>query len=233
MSVLPSIRRLLAGSAVAALAAGTVLAGPAATPAVSADTARSASADTYSASLRTAVRDLPVATEVRTGYDRDLFRHWVDADGDGCDARREVLIAEAEERPTVGSGCSLTGGRWFSYYDGVSRYNASDISVDHMVPLAEAWDSGARSWDSSTRQAYANDLGDYRSLVGVTVSSNSSKSDSDPAGWQPGREQCRYVFEYTAVKIRWRLSVDSAERSALISRADSCSDRTLTVTRAR
>ncbi|WP_299050243.1 DUF1524 domain-containing protein [uncultured Nocardioides sp.] len=230
MSLRPT---LSAGAAALAVLAGALLAGPAAAPAVSADTSRSASAETYSAPLRTAVRDLAVATEVRTGYDRDLFRHWVDADGDGCDARREVLISEAEERPTVGSGCSLTGGRWFSYYDGVSRTSASDISVDHMVPLAEAWDSGARSWDSSTRQAFANDLGDYRSLVGVTISSNSSKSDSDPAGWQPGREQCRYVFEYTAVKVRWRLSVDSAERSALISRADSCSDRTLTVTRAR
>jgi len=234
VSVLPSLRRAATGGALAALLAGVVVAGPAATaPAVSADTSRSAAAETYSASLRTAVRDLTVASEVRTGYDRDLFRHWVDADGDGCDARREVLISEAEVRPTVGSGCSLTGGRWFSYYDGVSRTNASDISVDHMVPLAEAWDSGARSWDSSTRQAFANDLGDYRSLVGVTIASNSSKSDSDPAGWQPGREQCRYVFEYTSVKIRWRLSVDSAERSALISRADSCSDRTLTVARAR
>ncbi|GAA1920484.1 HNH endonuclease family protein [Nocardioides lentus] len=192
-----------------------------------------AAAETYSAPLRTAVRDLPVATEVRTGYSRDLFPHWVDADGDGCDARRETLLQEADDAPTVGSGCSLTGGRWFSYYDRVSVTSATQVSVDHMVPLAEAWDSGARSWTATERRAFANDLGDRRSLVGVTVSANSSKSDSDPAGWQPTYDKCRYIAEFTAVKLRWRLSVDSAERSALISRADSCADTTLTVTRAR
>ncbi|GAA4736896.1 hypothetical protein GCM10023350_21030 [Nocardioides endophyticus] len=66
--------------------------------------------------------DLPVASEVRTGYDRDLFTLGVDADGDGCNTRHEVMIAEAEERPSVGSGCALTGERWFSYYDGVSQH---------------------------------------------------------------------------------------------------------------
>ena len=79
-----------------------------------------AAADTYSAPLTTATSDLPVASEVRSGYDRDLFPHWVDADGDGCDTRREVLISEADDPVTVGSGCSLSGGRWYSYYDAVS-----------------------------------------------------------------------------------------------------------------
>ena len=90
-----------------------------------------------------AIDHIPVAGEVRTGYSRDLFHLWIDADGDGCDTRAEVLISEAEDAPTVGSGCSLSGGRWFSYYDGVSQTSASALDIDHMVPLAEAWDSGA------------------------------------------------------------------------------------------
>ena len=189
-------------------------------------------ADTYSAPLTTAISDLPVASEVRTGYDRDLFPHWVDADGDGCDTRREVLISEADDPVTVGSGCSLTGGRWYSYYDAVSWTDMGRIDIDHMVPLAEAWDSGARSWPTSTRQAYANDIGDYRTLVGVTDSVNQGKGDQDVAEWLPQYERCRYLGEYVAAKIRWRLSVDTAERSAMQSLASSCTNSTITVTRA-
>ena len=189
-------------------------------------------ADSYSAPLYTAIADLPGATEVRTGYDRDLFNHWVDADGDGCDTRREVLIAEADDPVSVRSGCSLSGGRWFSYYDRVSWTDTGRIDIDHLVPLAEAWDSGARLWSSATRQAYANDLGDYRSLVGVTDTVNQAKGDQDPSTWLPQYDRCRYLREWVAVKLRWRLTVDSTERSAMQSLSSSCSNVTITVTRA-
>ncbi|GAA1140299.1 HNH endonuclease family protein [Nocardioides aquiterrae] len=192
-----------------------------------------AHAASYSAPLSRAVADLPVAAESRSGYSRDLFRHWVDADGDGCDTRDEVLLAEAEEAPAVGPGCSLSGGRWYSYYDGVSQDDAADLDIDHLVPLAEAWDSGAGSWSSATREAYANDLGDYRTLVGVTAALNRSKGDQDVAEWLPPQQQCRYLREWVAVKHRWRLSVDSAEKSAMTSLASGCADTTITVTLAR
>jgi hypothetical protein len=191
-----------------------------------------AHAESYSAPLSTAIGDLPVASESRTGYDRDLFRHWVDADGDGCDTRDEVLISEADDPVSVGSSCSLSGGRWYSYYDGVSQTNASALDIDHMVPLAEAWDSGASAWSAATREAYANDLGDTRSLVGVTAAENRSKSDQDIAEWLPAKERCRYLREFVAVKIRWRLSVDSAEKTAMSSLAAGCTDSTITITRA-
>lgn len=193
---------------------------------------QASAAETYSAPFFTAIADLPVATEVRTGYDRALFKHWVDADGDSCDTRREVLISEADDPVTVGSGCSLTGGRWFSYYDRVSWTDTGRIDIDHMVPLAEAWDSGARTWTSTRREQYANDLGDFRSLVGVTDSVNQSKGDQDPAEWMPTYDRCRYLREFVAVKVRWRLAVDSAERSALQSLSSTCTNTTITVTRA-
>ena len=97
---------------------------------------------------------------MRTGYSRDLFPHWIDADGDGCSTRNEVLIAEADDPVTVGTAAALSGGRWFSYYDRVSWTDPGRIDIDHLVPLAEAWDSGARTWTRRTRQAFANDLGD-------------------------------------------------------------------------
>lgn len=208
------------------LGAGAVWLGLVAVPAA-------AHAESYAAPLTTAIGDLPTATESRSGYDRDLFRHWVDADGDGCDTREEVLIAEADDAPTVGSACAISGGRWYSYYDAVSQTSASALDIDHMVPLAEAWDSGASSWSAATRQAYANDLGDSRSLVAVTAGENRSKGDQDVAEWVPGKDQCRYLREFVAVKVRWRLTVDSAEKSAMRSLAGGCTNTTISVTRAR
>jgi hypothetical protein len=192
-----------------------------------------ASAEQYSAPLQTAVADLPVATEVRTGYDRALFQHWIDADGDGCSTRNEVLLAEADDPPTVSGTCTLSGGRWFSYYDRVSWTSTSDLDIDHMVPLAEAWDSGARTWTSTVRRDFANDLGDYRSLVAVTDNVNQAKGDQDPGTWLPQYDRCRYLREFVAVKHRWRLTVDSAEKAAMTSLASSCTNTTITVTLAR
>ncbi len=216
------VRRLLLSCGFVLSVLGGVLAVPTA-----------AHAETYSAPLQTAIADLPVATEVRTGYSRDLFQHWIDADGDGCNTRNEVLIAEADDPVTVGGGCALSGGRWFSYYDRVSWTQTSDVDIDHMVPLAEAWDSGARTWDAATRRDYANDLGDSRSLVGVTDDVNQAKGDQDIAEWLPTYDNCRYLGEFVAVKLRWRLTVDSGEKSAMSSLASSCSNVTITVTRAR
>jgi hypothetical protein len=190
-------------------------------------------AEQYSAPLQTAVADLSVATEVRTGYDRALFQHWIDADGDGCSTRNEVLLAEADDPPTVSGTCTLSGGRWFSYYDRVSWTNTGDLDIDHLVPLAEAWDSGARTWTSTVRRDFANDLGDYRSLVAVTDNVNQAKGDQDPGSWLPQYDRCRYLREFVAVKHRWRLTVDSAEKAAMASLAASCTNSTITVTLAR
>lgn len=162
-------------------------------------------------------RDLTLGREVRRGYARSKFSHWADADRDGCNTRYEVLIQEARVKPSVGAGCFLTGGRWFSYYDAQRTANPSLFDVDHMVPLAEAWDSGARRWNAGTRKRFANDLGDRRSLVAVSASSNRSKSDGDPAEWMPRPAvRCQYVREYVAVKTRWRLAVDRPEKRALL-----------------
>ncbi|MEU4640535.1 HNH endonuclease family protein [Micromonospora sp. NPDC023814] len=194
--------------------------------------AQPAWAASYSASLTTAVANLPVATEVRTGYSRDLFRHWIDADGDGCHTRNEVLIAEATTRPSISGTCTLSGGRWYSYYDDAYWTLTSDLDIDHMVALAEAWDSGARNWTSSRRQAFANDLGDSRALVAVTDNVNQAKGDQDPATWMPPypSARCRYINEWVAVKIRWRLTVDSAEKSALTDWANNCPNVTISGT---
>lgn len=192
-------------------------------------------ATSFSGSLAEAVNAIPTAEESNSGYDRTLFRHWVDSNGDCQNARAEVLISEAEgDTPltyTTSSRCTVASGRWFSYYDRVSWTLASDIDIDHMVPLSEAWGSGAKSWTSTRRQAFANDLGDYRTLVGVTDNVNQSKGAQDPSTWLPTYGKCRYVAEWVAVKIRWGLSADSAEKRVLSDYAAICSNA-VSVTRA-
>lgn len=166
---------------------------------------------------------LRVAPEVTSGYDRDLFRHWVDADRDGCHAREETLIAESVGTVTVTGDCDISGS-WFSAFDGETTTNPSNFDVDHLVPLREAWDSGANSWDSATRERFANDLGSPHSLIAVSRGSNRSKGAKDPAEWMPPRESytCEYIFTWTLVKIRWSLSADPAEINALRNYGGNC-----------
>ena len=186
-------------------------------------------------SILSMLRSLTVAPERSAGYDRDLFPHW-DYLGDDCDVRDRVLIMEAVRGPSTGSSCPVGTGRWFSAFDGVTVRDPSALDIDHMVPLAEAWGSGARRWSTSVREAFANDLGYAGSLIAVTASSNRSKGDQDPAEWLPPRTayRCTYVSEWIAVKWRWRLTVDSAERASLRVLANSCGNpRIQAPTRAR
>mgnify|MGYP000079240036 CR=1 FL=1 len=128
------------------------------------------------------------------GYDRSLFKHWIDADKDGCDTRKEVLIEEAIIKPKIGKKCVLSGGTWLSSYDNKTiKGSGSTLDVDHMVPLAEAWRSGAWKWTAAQRQAYANDLDNSEALIAVTLSTNRSKGDKDPSLWMPAKDQCIYI----------------------------------------
>jgi hypothetical protein len=119
----------------------------------------------------------------------------VDADRDRCDTRAEVLYAEARTKPRVGVGCTLVGGRWYSPYDHRWWTRTSDVDIDHVVALAEAWDSGARRWSTASRRAFANDWGDAGTLAAVTDNVNSAKGDRDPAQWLPPYTayRCTYI----------------------------------------
>jgi Protein of unknown function (DUF1524) len=173
---------------------------------------------------------LATAPEHSTGYVRTLFVLWIDADRDGCDTREEVLIAESLTKPRIGSGCSVSGS-WRSVYDGVTTTRASSFDIDHVVPLKEAWESGAWAWTAARRQGYANDLGYSGSLRAVSAASNRAKGDSDPAHWLPplASFRCMYVSDWVVVKVRWRLALDPLERAAIKRVLAACPARTLTV----
>jgi hypothetical protein len=175
------------------------------------------------------VNKLPVKSERNAGYERDLFNHWIDANGNSCDTRDEVLLRQDKSsRPR----CNASRGRWFSAYDGLVLTSSSDLDVDHFVPLAEAWGSGASRWKAKTRTQYANDLYGY-SLIAVSAASNRSKSDQDPSEWLPSRKsfRCEYVARWVAVKYRWRLSVDRREAQALRRSISGCRASALAVSK--
>ena len=165
------------------------------------------------------LKALPLAPErPRLGYDRSLFPHWSDLDRDGCDTREEVLISESLTPAQVDPfGCRVVAGDWLSPYDGRRTSLPRDLDVDHVVALAEAWDSGAGGWDTTRRQAFANDLENPVSLIAVTSAVNRSKGDQDPAEWRPPRREawCSFATDWATVKTRWGLSADAAEVRAL------------------
>ncbi|MFD5085956.1 HNH endonuclease family protein [Kitasatospora sp. NPDC058406] len=177
--------------------------------------------------LPEAVERLPVADEQREGYKRELYKHWNKGlnPTDGCNTRAEVILSEAVVAPTVEPGCKLTGGEWYSYYDGVVVASASGLDVDHIVPLAEVHDSGGYAWTPERREAYANDQNSPLTLVAVTAKSNRAKGDKDPADWLPplnGPVHCRYASEWVSTKLRWNLAADEREHDALARIAQNC-----------
>lgn len=185
--------------------------------------------------LREVMAALPLADEVRDGYDRTKFRHWVDADGDGCNTRAEVLLTEASTPPTIGPKCAIVGGAWYSAYDDTYITNARASDIDHMVPLAEAWDSGAYAWTPQQREACANDLDEPRALIAVTATTNRSKADQEPHEWLPPYPPawCEYVTAWAMVKTRWHLIVDPAEKTTLLDTAGHYPNLPLAITPAR
>ncbi|WP_343245143.1 hypothetical protein [Streptomyces sp. SID14478] len=135
-----------------------------------------------------------------------------------------MLIRESRTEPVIEGACTVTSGSWYSYYDGKSVTDPDSLDVGYMVPLAESWASGASHWSSARRRAYADDVDAEGSLVAVTVKSNRSKADQDPAQWLPplADARCTYAADWTATKLRWALSADPAEIAVLQDLAEGC-----------
>lgn len=179
-------------------------------PEISATPAPSVSAS----SEVSALQQLTVTAESSAIYNRDFFNHWISDNSTGCDTRYAVLVEESLSQVAV-SDCKVLSGSWVSVYDNVTLADATTLDIDHMVPLAEAWRSGADKWDADTRERFANDLGYANSLVAVTASTNRSKGDKDPSEWLPSVNVCDYVVNWVQVKLRWSLTVDQAEFDTL------------------
>jgi 5-methylcytosine-specific restriction endonuclease McrA len=150
-------------------------------------------------------------------YNRRLYKHWRDEDGNGQDARQEALIAESHIPVTFDSRGKAKEGLWVCAYTGTVVTDPSKLDVDHLIPLKEAHLSGGHSWTPAKRQEYANHLTDEDHLVAVTAGSNRSKSDRDPGEWMPPNRSywCEYLKDWIGIKKQYGLSIDKAERDAI------------------
>jgi hypothetical protein len=119
--------------------------------------------------------------------------------------------------------CKITKGTWFSRYDAKTLSNPQDLDIDHMVPLANAWRTGASTWTDAKRADFANDLARPQ-LLAVTAATNRSKGDQDPSQWKPPSHDywCEYAQRWVSVKTYWTLAVTAAEKTALQDMLETC-----------
>ncbi|WP_232675985.1 HNH endonuclease family protein [Nocardioides sp. R-C-SC26] len=191
------------------------------------------------AEARSRLADLDVVDRRPGGlppYDRGSFgSSWADVDGNGCNQRDDVLLRDAVPGSTQvqqQGRCpnDVLAGTWIDPYTGATLTfddlknpaQAQAIQIDHVVPLSEAWRSGAASWQDDRRRRFANDLANLLAVDGPT---NAAKSDDDPAAWRPRKVyQCSFASRWIAVKDAWRLAADHSEIVALEEMLDSCAD---------
>ncbi|MBC6822509.1 HNH endonuclease family protein [Corynebacterium sp. LK33] len=144
-----------------------------------------------------------------TGYKRERFDVW--AGSADCNTRHKVLAAWFG-----GSACSLDDGSPRETPDPYTGdpVGAHEVDIDHIYPLAAAWDFGAYAWDSERRRQFANDI--ETNLVPTRSAVNRDKGDASPAEWLPeDTKACDYSHRYLAVAIKWDLPVSSADWKAM------------------
>ena len=175
-----------------------------------------------------ALNDLAVAEPgSMSGYSREIFEHWSrandfgwDAPETSCDAREAALIRDGEN-VEVGSGCKVTSGSWYDPYTTNTYTDPQEIDIDHIVPLANAYRSGASSWSDEERERYANDPD---VLLSVEDDANQQKGDKGPEAWKPPNEDeyCDYATRWISIKFKYDLTVNPDEKAELEDMLGAC-----------
>jgi hypothetical protein len=198
---------------------------PTATPAPSASTPNAAPVPTAQPGSIELPPSAAIPLNVPT-YSRSDWRHWTDDDRDCQNTRHEVLIVESLVPVSFKTtkSCQVATGQWWAAFTDVTVTNASQLDVDHLVPLKNAHLSGGWAWDAATKRRYANILTDAAHLIAVTASANRSKGAKGPDQWKPPNTAywCTYATDWVGVKITWGLTVTSAEAAALTEMLGTC-----------
>lgn len=156
---------------------------------------------------------------MKQSYSRSQFGNWIDADGDCQNTRHEVLIEESQVPVTFKTAreCFVIAGKWIDPYTGRVFTDPSLLDVDHVVPLKEAWVSGAQNRSRQKKRAFANELNNKDHLIAVYRGANRSKGAKDPAQWLPPNHSYHqeYVRIWALIKNQWGLSMDASERKII------------------
>ncbi|MGW8351720.1 HNH endonuclease family protein [Streptomyces wedmorensis] len=167
----------------------------------------------------------------KTGYDRDKFGYaWMDtADGvplarNGCDTRNDLIRRDGQElRFRADSDCVVIAMTLDDPYTGMTiqwrKQQASEVQIDHVVPLSYSWQMGSSRWPKNKREQLANDV---LNLIPVQGRANSAKGDSGPASWLPPEEQvrCSYAVRFAQVALKYGLAVTRADKATMLKQCE-------------
>lgn len=157
------------------------------------------------------------------GYDRDDWPHWSDDDGDCMNTRHEMLLAQADGDVNLSpDGCYVSTGTWLGPFSGKTYHRASDLDVDHVIPLKWAHDHGGASWSINKKERFANDP---VNLLVVDDGLNQSKGAKGPSDWMPPNHsfRCEYLEQWRLVLERYpSLRMTSAENRVFVRLTNSC-----------
>ena len=159
-------------------------------------------------------------------YNRNDWNSWIDEDFDCQNTRHEVLQLESLVNVifTNTDNCYVQSGKWFDPYNGEYFYFASDIEIDHFIPLYNVHISGGWEWSSELKTIFANNLDKPDILIPIKKSTNRSKSAQTPDYWKPENESywCEYALDWIRIKHQWNLSATQNEWDALLDMIESC-----------
>ena len=156
----------------------------------------------------------PAQTAAIPPYERDAFGGWIDADSDCINTRHEVLQDLSTAAVEMKNTCSVGKGRWLDPYTNLVFTDASDLDIDHVVPLSYAWDHGAHAWTKDKRVQFANDPAN---LFAVQAAVNRSKGALGPTEWLPPEVsfRCQYILRFQRVVTSYGLVIPPAEATAI------------------
>ncbi|WP_171040428.1 HNH endonuclease [Pseudoalteromonas sp. S4389] len=167
----------------------------------------------------------PTSPSVLTSYNRKDWPHWVDADSDCQDTRAEILIRDSRVPVKFkrNKGCNVSWGEWLDPYTLQVFTKASDLDIDHVVPLAHAHETGAANWTREQKRSFAND---FENLLAVEDNSNQAKGAKSPLEWMPKNKafHCEYLIRWRAIKLKYNLKITIKEAEFLVSELSACED---------